>query len=100
MSRTFSIAYENDPEGFQKRVFAELEAQSIAIAAALALAAKSSEQKDDRAFNILQVQISSLDKAKRILPINERDRLHAQTCLSNIFEEARKILATKFPPGE
>ncbi|WP_159913059.1 hypothetical protein [Pantoea sp. 18069] len=39
MALTFSLAYKNNPEDFEKRVYAQLQAQSIAIAAALALAA-------------------------------------------------------------
>ncbi|USY23959.1 hypothetical protein NIZ92_11560 [Alcaligenes sp. 1735tsa3] len=97
MAKTFSVAYADTPEGFQKRVYAELEAQSIAIGAALALAAKSSEQGDDRALNILQVLIAELDKNEGVFSHDQRDKLHAQTHLSNIFTEARKILATKFP---
>ena len=95
MATTFSTAYEGQPDGFEKRVYATLHAQSIAIAAALALAAKSSEQGDERALNNLDSVLRELDSKERIYPIDERDRLYAQNHVSSIFTEARKILDAK-----
>lgn len=101
MATNFSIAYDlNKPEDFQKRVFAELHAQSLAIAAALALAAEHSSAGDERALNIVHTKIRSLDARERIMPINGRDNHHAESCLNNIFSEARKILKEEFPPRE
>ncbi|QDQ87705.1 hypothetical protein FMZ60_08955 [Alcaligenaceae bacterium SJ-26] len=100
MPYTFYTAYDNDPNGFEKRVFAELKAQSIAISAALALAAKASTQGDEKALNIINVQLRTLDSREKIIPFNQQDKLHIESCLSNIFSEAKKILATEFPPKE
>ncbi|TKR55392.1 hypothetical protein D7I39_11305 [Allopusillimonas ginsengisoli] len=96
MATTFSMAYDNDPEGFQKRVEAQLHAQSIAIAAALALAAKHDIHKEV-SLGHQQSRISEVDSKDRLLPINDRDKLYAMQHLSDIFAEARKILAVEFP---
>lgn len=92
MATTFSTAYDNDPDGFEKRVYATLHAQSIAIAAALALAAKSSEQGDNHALRNLDSVLRELDSKERLYPINDRDRLYAQAHVGSIFAEARKII--------
>ncbi|MGK3273544.1 hypothetical protein [Comamonas kerstersii] len=95
MALTFSMAYQNTPEDFQARVNAQLQAQSIAIAAALALAAKNADHPN--AIDHAQLRVRDLDKTARILPINERDKQFAEAHLSDIFSEARKLLAIEFP---
>lgn len=95
MATTYSTAYGNTPDEFQKRVYAQLNAQSIAIAAALALAAKNDEhQKDALSHQI--ARIVELNQTNLIMPIDDRDRKFAESHLSDIFAEARKMLAIKF----
>lgn len=95
MATTFSLAYQNTPDDFQKRVYAQLHAQSIAIAAALALAAR--HDKHSEALAHQQVRIRELEQTDRILPIDARDRQFAESHLMDIFTEARKILAVEMP---
>lgn len=95
MALTFSTAYKNNPEDFEKRVYAQLQAQSIAIAAALALAAKHDSHKN--AIDHAQIRAQQLDKTHRIFPIDARDKTFAEAHLNDIFSEARKMLAVTLP---
>lgn len=98
MATTTSLRYkDDDPRDFQKRMYATLNAQSIAIAAALALAAKGSEQGDERALNLMHALIREMDSKERIFPVDERDRGFSLEHLAQIFTEAEKLLKTKSP---
>lgn len=91
MAITFSTAYKNTPEDFQKRVYAQLQAQSIAIAAALALAAKDSPNSV-ASLNQLIEGIAAIDGERNIFPIDARDNEFTKKHLEDIFNEAKDML--------
>ncbi|MEN4917558.1 hypothetical protein ABE485_02715 [Achromobacter spanius] len=96
MARTFSTAYDNIPNGFQKRVEATLEAQSLAISAALAFIARYA--KHDEALAHIRIQLDGLAQAnKQLYPMDERDRLYAMQHIGTIFTDAAKMKDVEFP---
>lgn len=96
MARTFSMAYDNIPDGFQKRVEATLEAQSLAISAALAFIARYAEH--DEALGHIKHQLDVLANTnKQLYPINERDRLFAMDHVGTIFKDAEAMKNVEFP---
>lgn len=96
MARTFTMAYDNIPNGFQKRVEATLEAQSLAIFAALAFIARYA--KHDEALTHIRIQLDGLAQTnKQLYPMDERDRLYAIQHIGTIFEDAAKMKDVEFP---
>ncbi len=96
MARTFSMAYKDTPQDFQKRVEATLEAQSLAISAALAFIARYA--KHDEALGHIRHQLDALaDANKQLYPINERDRLFAMEHVGTIFKDAESMKNVEFP---
>lgn len=91
MARTFSMAYdEKTLEGFSKRMYAMLEAQSLAISAALALAATNDPHP--QALAHAQLRISQTQPKIH----NNIDQTMISAHLGDIFTDARKQLEIQF----
>lgn len=96
MARTFSMAFDNLPDGFEKRMYATLEAQSLVISAALAYIARNSESKNT--LNDIRYQLDALANAnKQLYPIHERDRGYAMEHVGTIFKDAEAMKNVEIP---
>ncbi|WP_150101655.1 hypothetical protein [Achromobacter xylosoxidans] len=96
MARTFSMAYKDTPQDFQKRVEATLEAQSLAISAALAFIARYA--KHDEALTHIRMQLDGLAQAnKQLYPMDERDKFYAMEHIGTIFRDAEQMKDVEFP---
>lgn len=95
MAITFTNMYDDMSESFEKRMYETLHAQSLAIAAALALAAKNSAPTPETSLMHQNLRVRAADRRHRIHPANENDHAFAIQHLNNIFNEAQRILDTK-----
>lgn len=96
MARTFSMAYDNIPNGFQKRIEATLEAQSLVISAALAFIARYA--KHDEALTHIRIQLDALAQTnKQLYPMDERDKFYAMEHIGTIFRDAAQMKDVEFP---
>lgn len=95
MAITFTHMYDDMPESFEKRVYETLHAQSLAIAGALALAAKNSASASETSLTHQNLRVRAADRRHRIYPANELDHAFAIQHLNDIFNEAQRILNTE-----
>lgn len=97
MAITYSDAFKDKDSiaELRERVLAQMNGQSLAVAAALALAAGD---RGENALNLARIVFDQLAEQKRWFGVPERDQKLAQEHFNEIFSQARDIISAQKKP--